>query len=100
MAEKGSRPFGVTLVFVVVLLYGAFAVFAGIMRLFTNPTNTDAPLVAALVTLAIGVLSLPVAPGIGEGRRDQGLLELGERSVEQRLATGILQGNLCPAGQP
>lgn len=69
MAEKGSRPFGVTLVFVVILLSGAFAVFAGIMRLFTNDTNTDVPLVAALVTIAIGVIYLLVAKGIANGSR-------------------------------
>ncbi|MBK9740705.1 MAG: hypothetical protein IPO93_14675 [Actinobacteria bacterium] len=69
MVEKGSRPFGVTLVFVVILLTGAFIVFAGFMRLFTEADNTDVPLVAALVTIALGLIYLLIAKGIANGSR-------------------------------
>lgn len=69
MEERGSRPFGVTLVFIVILLMGAFIVFAGFMRLFTDTDNTDVPLVAALVTIALGLVYLLVAKGIANGSR-------------------------------
>lgn len=69
MAEKGSRPFGVTLVFVVILLSGALLVVAGILRLFRNEDNGNVGLTAALVTIAIGVIYLLVAKGIANGSR-------------------------------
>jgi hypothetical protein len=69
MAEKGSRPFGVTLVFVVILLSGALLVVAGVARLFNRGDNANVGLIAALVTMAIGVIYLLVAKGIANGSR-------------------------------
>ena len=70
MAGSDSRPFGVTLVFLVILLSGLVAIVAGIVRLFTRgDADNNVTLVAALVTILIGLIYLMVAKGIASGSR-------------------------------
>lgn len=68
MDDKGPRPFGVTIVFIVIVLTGLYSVVLGIVRLF-NREETDVSIGAALVTIAIGAVYLLVARGIGHGSR-------------------------------
>ena len=69
MNDKGARPFGVTIVFLVVVLTGLYAVVVGILRLFNREESPNASLVAALLTIAVGVIYLLVARGIARGSR-------------------------------
>ena len=68
MAGSGSRPFGVTIVFIVILITGALAVVSGVWRLFNRGDN-NTTLTTALVTIAVGVIYLLVAKGIANGSR-------------------------------
>jgi hypothetical protein len=67
MADTVKRPFGVTLVFVVILITGFFTVIAGIARLFNRGDNATVGLWTAIITIVIGVLYLLVARGIASG---------------------------------
>ena len=67
MSGNGSRPFGVTIVFIVVLVSGALAVIAGIWRLFNREDGIG--WIPAAVTIAIGLVYLLVARGIANGSR-------------------------------
>lgn len=67
MSGNGSRPFGVTIVFIVVLVSGALAVIAGIWRLFNREDGVG--WISAAVTIAIGAIYLLVARGIANGSR-------------------------------
>jgi len=67
MADAVKRPIGVTLVFIVILITGAFQLFAGFLRLFNRGDNATVGLWAALITIAIGVVYLLVAKGIANG---------------------------------
>jgi hypothetical protein len=67
MSGNGSRPFGVTIVFIVILVSGALAVIAGIWRLFNREDGVG--WISAAVTIAIGAIYLLVARGIANGSR-------------------------------
>ncbi|MEI6361027.1 MAG: hypothetical protein WCP95_02730 [Actinomycetes bacterium] len=67
MADAVKRPIGVTLVFIVILITGAFQLLAGFLRLFNRGDNATVGLWAALITIAIGVVYLLVAKGIANG---------------------------------
>lgn len=67
MPGTGARPFGVTLVFVVILISGVLAVVAGVWRLFNR--GDDIGWIASAVTIAIGLVYLLVARGIANGSR-------------------------------
>jgi hypothetical protein len=67
VADAVKRPLGVTLVFVVILITGAFQLFAGFLRLFNRGDNATVGLWAAIITIAIGVAYLLVAKGIANG---------------------------------
>jgi hypothetical protein len=68
MAGTVSRPIGVTLVFVVILITGLLAVVSGFIRLFNRGDN-NTTLVTAAVTIGVGVIYLLVARGIANGSR-------------------------------
>lgn len=68
MNDKGPRPFGVTIVFIVIVLTGLYTVVLGIMRLF-NREETNLSIAAAIVTIVVGAVYLLVARGIGHGSR-------------------------------
>ena len=67
MSGSGARPFGVTIVFVVILISGALAVIAGIWRLVDR--GDDIGWISSAVTVAIGLVYLLVARGIANGSR-------------------------------
>lgn len=67
MAGNGSRPIGVSVVFVLILIAGVLAVAAGIWRLVNREDGVGA--VAAVASLAIGLVYLLVARGIAQGNR-------------------------------
>jgi len=67
MAGNGSRPFGVTIVLVVILVSGLLAVGAGIYRLFNREDGVG--WISAAITIAIGLIYLLVARGIANGSR-------------------------------
>jgi hypothetical protein len=68
MSDKVSRPLGVTLVFVVILISGLLAVISGLLRLFDRGNN-NTTLATAGVTIVIGLIYLLVAKGIAGGSR-------------------------------
>lgn len=63
----GSRPFSVSIVFVVILISGVLGVVAGIVRLFNR--GDDLGWVSAVVTIVLGLIYLLVARGIANGSR-------------------------------
>lgn len=65
----GSRPFGVTLVGIIILIWGALALVFGILALFNRGTSGTAGLWAAIITIAVGVIYLAVAKGLFNGSR-------------------------------
>ena len=67
MASEAKRPLGVTLVFIVILITGAFQLFAGFVRLFNRGDNQTVGLWAAIITIVIGIAYLLVAKGIANG---------------------------------
>jgi hypothetical protein len=68
MSTKASRPLGVTLVFLVILVSGALAVISGVIRLLNRGDN-NTTLTTAAVTIAVGIVYLLVARGIANGSR-------------------------------
>jgi drug/metabolite transporter (DMT)-like permease len=69
MADTTKRPFGVTMVFIVILISGIFQVVAGVARLFNRGENANVGLWAAIITILLGVIYLLVARGIANGSR-------------------------------
>jgi hypothetical protein len=67
MAGNGSRPFGVSIVLVVILVSGLIAVGAGIWRLFNREDGVG--WISASITIVIGLIYLLVARGIANGNR-------------------------------
>jgi hypothetical protein len=67
MSDTAKRPLGVTIVFILILISGLFAIVAGIARLFNRGDNATVGLWAAIITIAIGVVYLLVARGIANG---------------------------------
>jgi hypothetical protein len=61
----GNRPFGVSLLTVIVVFYGAFAVAVGILALIAG--GTSAVVSAAAATIFIGLIYLLVARGLWRG---------------------------------
>jgi|JI10StandDraft_1071094.scaffolds.fasta_scaffold30231_9 hypothetical protein len=74
MSSKVSRPFGVTIVFLLILLSGALLVLAGILRLFNRGDEATVTVTQAIVSIVIGVVYLLVAKGIANGSRGARML--------------------------
>lgn len=74
MSSKVSRPFGVTIVFLLILLSGALLVLAGILRLFNRGDEATVTVTQAIVSIVIGVIYLLVAKGIANGSRGARML--------------------------
>ena len=68
----GSRPAGVTLVFVIILIEGVLALIGGILGLFVKDMNM--PLISALILILVGVVYLAVAKGLANGNSFSRLL--------------------------
>ena len=69
MAQQISRPFGVTIVWLLILLTGVLGLLAGILILFNRNADNTAGLWYGLVTILISVIYLLVARGIANGSR-------------------------------
>jgi hypothetical protein len=74
MSSKVSRPFGVTIVFLLILLSGALLVLAGILRLFNRGDEATVTVTQAIISIVIGVIYLLVAKGIANGNRGARML--------------------------
>jgi hypothetical protein len=74
MSSNVSRPFGVTIVFLLILLSGALLVFGGIVRLFNRGDGATVTVTQAIVSIVIGVIYLLVAKGIANGNRGARML--------------------------
>ena len=61
------RPFGVTLVGILILIMGVVSVFAAILGLFNADMRVGATLVTLILLLIIGLIYLAVAKGIFDG---------------------------------
>lgn len=68
----GSRPIGVTLVFIIILIEGVFALIGGIVGLFAKDMNL--PLISALILVLVGIVYLAVAKGLANGNSFSRLL--------------------------
>lgn len=69
MDDKGPRPFGVSFVFIVMLLTGLYTIVAGVLRLIDRDGANSVTVVAGLVTVAVGLIYLLVARGVARGSR-------------------------------
>lgn len=70
MSESNSRPFGVTLVGILIFVVGVLAVFSGIMGLvYRDQYPGTFALSAIIATLVIGLIYLLVGKGIFNGNR-------------------------------
>jgi hypothetical protein len=74
MSSNVSRPFGVTIVFLLILLSGALLVLAGIVRLFNRGDEATVTVTQAIISIVIGVIYLLVAKGIANGNRGARML--------------------------
>jgi hypothetical protein len=64
--ERGSRPVGVTLVSVFIVISGLFLVVNGVLGL-VNGGNGPAGIVVSIIILIVGVIYLLVAKGVWNG---------------------------------
>jgi hypothetical protein len=69
MADTKSRPFGVTLVFILILIVGVLGLVAGVLVLFNRGGNEAVGMTYGIVTIVISVIYLLVAKGIANGSR-------------------------------
>jgi hypothetical protein len=69
MADTKSRPFGVTLVFLLILIVGVLGLIAGVLVLFNRGGNEAVGMTYGIVTIVISVVYLLVAKGIANGSR-------------------------------
>ena len=69
MSQQVSRPFGVTLVYLLILVTGVLGLIAGIIVLFNRNSDGTAGLAYGLVTILVSVIYLLVARGIFNGNR-------------------------------
>ncbi len=68
MNDKGPRPIGVTLVFLVIIITGLYSIVLGVLRLFDRD-ETGLSIAAALTLIIIGAIYVLVARGIARGGR-------------------------------
>lgn len=68
MNDKGPRPFGVTIVFLVIIVTGLYSIVLGVVRLFDRD-ETGLSVAAALSMIVIGLIYVLVARGIARGGR-------------------------------
>ena len=82
----GTRPFGVSLLTIIVVIYGALAVVAGILALIAG--GGSALIGAAIATVIMGLIYLFVAKGLWNGSRFARFLVAVVTLLS--LATGVL----------
>lgn len=69
MSDTIKRPFGVTIVFVLILIAGVLGLVAGVLVLFNRGDNETVGWTYGLVTILMSVIYLLVAKGIANGSR-------------------------------
>jgi len=69
MSDTKSRPFGVTLVFLLILIVGVLGLIAGILVLFNRGDNQALGWTYGITTIVISAIYLLVAKGIANGSR-------------------------------
>ena len=69
MADTKARPFGVTLVFILLLLVGILGLAAGVLILLNRGDNQTVGWTYGIVTILISIIYLLVAKGIANGSR-------------------------------
>ncbi len=69
MSDTVKRPFGVTIVFVLILIAGVLGLVAGVLVLFNRGDNETVGWTYGLVTILMSVIYLLVAKGIANGSR-------------------------------
>lgn len=69
-----SRPIGVTIVGVLIVLSGLWIIIAGILNLFNDEVRLSASIVVLILMLVIGLIYLAVAKGIFDGNNFARLL--------------------------
>jgi hypothetical protein len=67
MADTKSRPLGVTLVFILILITGVLGLIAGVLVLLNRGDNQTLGWTYGLTTIVISVIYLLVAKGIANG---------------------------------
>jgi len=74
MTANGQRPGGVTLVGILLLVFGVLYVLSSLLGLFNATMRQDLGIIWILVSLAVGVIYLLVSKGIFSGNRGARLL--------------------------
>ncbi len=69
MSDTKSRPFGVTLVFLLILIVGVLGLIAGILVLFNRGDNQALGWTYGITMIVISAIYLLVAKGIANGSR-------------------------------
>ena len=74
MAGIGARPFGVTLVGVIIIIEGILALIAAVVSLFGIGDGFTSAIFAALVSGVLGLIYIAVAKGIFDGNNGSRLI--------------------------
>ena len=74
MAGIGARPFGVTLVGVIIIIEGILALIAAVVSLFGIGDGITSAILAALVSGVLGLIYIAVAKGIFDGNNGSRLI--------------------------
>lgn len=74
MAGIGARPFGVTLVGVIIIIEGILALIAAVVALFGIGDGFTSAIFAALVSGVLGLIYVAVAKGIFDGNNGSRLI--------------------------
>ena len=74
MAGIGARPFGVTLVGIIIIIEGILALLAAVVALFGIGDGFTSAILAALVSGVLGLIYIAVAKGIFDGNNGSRLI--------------------------
>ena len=74
MAGIGARPFGVTLVGIIIIIEGILALLAAVFALFGIGDGFTSAIIAALVSGVLGLIYIAVAKGIFDGNNGSRLI--------------------------
>lgn len=74
MSGNGQRPGGVTLVGILLLVFGVLYIIGSVLGLFSADARASLGVWSILVTLVVGLIYLLVAKGIFNGNRGSRLL--------------------------
>ncbi len=74
MAGIGARPFGVTLVGIIIIIEGILALLAAVVALLGIGDGFTSAIFAALVSGVLGLIYLAVAKGIFDGNNGSRLI--------------------------